>query len=185
MYEINIKNLSFSYDEKNVYKDFFAIFPAEEISMLSTPSGSGKTTLLYLIAGILRPQNGHIEYPMATPRFSFVFQDDRLIENLSVEKNIKMVNSQLSDMNIIEALQRLGIEEYYKKKVKHLSGGERKRVSIARALLAEYDILLMDEPFNGIDEENKRKVWEYIKEKTEGKTVIIATHDKSISEVDS
>lgn len=182
MYDINIKNLSFSYDEKNVYKDFFARFPAGKISVLSTPSGSGKTTLLYLIAGILKPQNGMIEYPISKPKFSFVFQDDRLIENLSVEKNIKMVNSQLSDTHIMEALHRMGIEEYYKRKVKHLSGGERKRVGIARALLAEYDILLLDEPFNGIDEENKIKVWEYIKEKNEGKTVLIATHDKSLSE---
>ena len=101
MYEIKINNLSFSYDEKIVYKDFFARFPAEELSILSTPSGSGKTTLLYLIAGILKPQSGTIEYPVSCPRFSFVFQDDRLIENLSVEKNIKMVNSQLNDMNII------------------------------------------------------------------------------------
>ena len=66
--------------------------------------------------------------------------------------------------------------------MKHLIGDERKRVSIARALLTEYNILLMDEPFNGIDEENKKKVWEYIKEKTEGKTVLLATHDKILSE---
>ncbi len=179
---IEIKNLSFSYDEKSVFVDFFASFPAGEMSIIMSPSGSGKTTLLYLIAGLIDPDEGAIECPNDAKKVSFVFQDDRLIEQLSVEKNIRFVNSKLKDKEIEECSERLGIKDMMTKKVKCLSGGERQRVAIARALLADYDILLLDEPFTGIDDENKNRVIEYLKEKTRGKTVLLVTHDKEEAE---
>lgn len=177
MKNIYVKNLSFSYDEKTVFKNFFASFPAGEMSIIMSPSGSGKTTLLYLLAGILEADEGEIECPDNAKKVSFVFQDDRLIDWLNVEKNIRFVNPKLDDKEISQCLKKIGINNERFKKIKHLSGGERQRVAIARALLAEYDILLLDEPFNGIDDDNKIKIIEYFKEKTKGKTVILVTHD--------
>lgn len=175
---IEIKNISFSYDEKNVFKDYFARFPAGKTSIIMSPSGSGKTTLLYLIAGLLEASKGDIKYPFEKPKFSFVFQEDRLIENMSIINNIKMINPKLNLDEIMECLERLGLKEDCKKKVANLSGGEKRRVSIARAILAKYDILLLDEPFTGIDDENKVNVIAYIKKRTSGKTVIAVTHNK-------
>ena len=115
---IKVKSLSFSYDEKSVFKDYFAGFPASEMSVIMSPSGSGKTTLLYLIAGLLKADKGEIEYPDNSKKISFVFQDDRLINQLSVEKNIRFVNSKLTDKEIEECLWRLGIKDMMSKKLK-------------------------------------------------------------------
>lgn len=183
MKEIVIKKLSFSYDEKIVFKDYSARFPSGKLSIIMSPSGRGKTTLLYLIANLLKADEGSIEYPYDNTKFSFVFQDDRLIDNLSVAKNIRLVNGKLSDNEILECLEYLSIKEYFGKKVKALSGGERQRVAIARALLADYDVLLMDEPFTGLDDEIKNKVIDYVKEKVSERTVLVVTHDKMEAEM--
>lgn len=178
MNKIEICNISFSYDEKNVFKDFFASFPAGCTSVIMGTSGCGKTTLLYLMAKMLKITSGTIKYPWENPKFSFVFQDERLIENLSVEGHIKLINPKIIDKDIVDCLEKLGIEKMKKKKVKALSGGERQRVAIARALLCEYDILFLDEPFTGLDDETKDKVMECVKDMTKDKTVIMVTHDK-------
>ncbi len=179
---ISINDISFSYDNQVVYEHFSASFPFGETSVIMSPSGTGKTTLLYLIAGLLAVQNGTIIYPMENPKFSMVFQDDRLLDYLSVEKNIKLVRSDVSSTEIKQCLVGLGIEQCEKKKVKHLSGGQRQRVAIARALLADYDIMLLDEPFTGIDEQTKEKVIDYLKEKCKDKTVLMVTHDRGEAE---
>ena len=183
MKDIVIKNLSFSYDEKNVFKNFFARFPSGKMSIIMSPSGRGKTTLLYLMADLLKADKGGIEYPYDNPKFSFVFQDDRLIDNLSVTKNIRLVNDKLSDSKILECLECLNIKDYSGKKVKELSGGEQQRVAIARALLAEYDVLFMDEPFSGLDDDIKFKVIDNGNKKVEGKTVVVVTHYKLEAEM--
>lgn len=176
---ISVNDISFSYDDKKVFEHFSARYPKGKCSVVMSPSGSGKTTLLLLIAGILKKDTGSIIYPVKKPRFSMVFQDLRLIEELDTVKNIKMVNGKLNDGELDECLEKLGIKEVKGKKVSCLSGGEKQRVAIARALLAEYDVLLLDEPFAGLDHETKNKVIEYLKEKTAGKTIIMVTHDKS------
>ena len=71
---------------------------------------------------------------------------------------------------------------YEYKKVKHLSGGEKRRVAIARAILADFDILLMDEPLTGLDDDTKEIVIQYIKKRTAGKTVLLVTHNKTEAE---
>lgn len=179
MNAIALENISFSYDHKSIFKDYSVSFPAEKLSVIMSPSGSGKTTLLYLIAGLLNASSGNICYPKTNPKFSMVFQDSRLIDYITVENNIKLVNSALSDNDISECLDSLGLEGFSHKKVKYLSGGEKQRVAIARALLADFDILLMDEPFAGLDDKTKEAVMKYIKTKTAHKTVLVVTHDKS------
>ncbi len=175
---ISIENLCFSYEDKAVFENYSQSFPIGETSVIMAPSGFGKTTLLYMISGLLSPTKGSIDIPINNPRFSFAFQDLRLIETLSVKKNITLVNSNISNKEIDNCLEALNIKSLIDKKVSTLSGGEKSRVSIARALMAEYDILLLDEPFNGIDDITKEKVINYIKEKTAHKTVLLVTHNK-------
>lgn len=175
---ITIENIDFSYDDKDVFRNYSQSFPIGETSVIMAPSGFGKTTLLYIIAGLLTPTKGSIAIPINNPRFSFAFQDLRLIDTLNVKKNITLVNSNISNEELDNCLEALDIKSLTNKKISTLSGGEKSRVSIARALMAEYDILLLDEPFNGIDDNTKEKVINYIKDKTAHKTVLLVTHNK-------
>lgn len=179
-----INNISFSYEDKAVFQQYSASIKEGEVTILMSPSGSGKTTLLHLIAGLLEVQEGEIVYTnaLAKPRFSMVFQDGRLVDNLSVIKNIRMVNTKVSDEDVLACLEELGVAQYIKKSVRGLSGGEMQRVAIARALLAEYDILLLDEPFSGLDDESKQWAIACIKKRSAGKTVLLVTHDRSEAE---
>jgi NitT/TauT family transport system ATP-binding protein len=174
---INIENISFAYEDKIVFENYSQRFPIGETSVIMAPSGFGKTTLLYMIAGLISPTNGNINIPINNPKFSFAFQDLRLIESLNVKKNITLVNSNISTNDLDKCLEALAIKDLADKKVSTLSGGEKSRVSIARALMADYDILLLDEPFNGLDDTTKDKVIKYIKEKTVHKTVLLVTHN--------
>ena len=176
---ISIENISFSYDEKSVFTNYSSSFPIGKTSVIMAPSGFGKSTLLYMLAGLLSPSTGKIEIPLDSPKFSFAFQDLRLIESSSVIKNITLVNSDLKNSTELDlCLEALDIKSLAHKKVATLSGGEKSRVAIARALMAEYDILLLDEPFNGLDEETKLRTMKYVKEKTAHKTVLLVTHNK-------
>lgn len=174
---INIENISFAYEDKIVFENYSQRFPIGETSVIMAPSGFGKTTLLYMIAGLISPTNGNINIPINNPKFSFAFQDLRLIESLNVKKNITLVNSNISTNDLDKCLEALAIKDLADKKVSTLSGGEKSRVSIARALMADYDILLLDEPFNGLDDTTKDNVIKYIKEKTAHKTVLLVTHN--------
>ncbi|MEE1517995.1 MAG: ATP-binding cassette domain-containing protein [Lachnospiraceae bacterium] len=175
---INIENINFAYEDKIVFENYSQRFPIGETSVIMAPSGFGKTTLLYMIAGLISPTNGNINIPINNPKFSFAFQDLRLIESLNVKKNITLVNSNISTNDLDKCLEALAIKDLADKKVSALSGGEKSRVSIARALMADYDILLLDEPFNGLDDTTKDNVIKYIKEKTAHKTVLLVTHNK-------
>lgn len=174
---INIENINFAYEDKIVFENYSQRFPIGETSVIMAPSGFGKTTLLYMIAGLISPTNGNINIPINNPKFSFAFQDLRLIESLNVKKNITLVNSNISTNDLDKCLEALAIKDLADKKVSTLSGGEKSRVSIARALMADYDILLLDEPFNGLDDTTKDNVIKYIKEKTAHKTVLLVTHN--------
>lgn len=174
---INIENINFAYEDKIVFENYSQRFPIGETSVIMAPSGFGKTTLLYMIAGLISPTNGNINIPINNPKFSFAFQDLRLIESLNVKKNITLVNSNISTNDLEKCLEALAIKDLADKKVSTLSGGEKSRVSIARALMADYDILLLDEPFNGLDDTTKDNVIKYIKEKTAHKTVLLVTHN--------
>ena len=180
MSNISIENLSFSYNNKIVFSDYSTSFPIGKTSVIMAPSGFGKTTLLYLIAKLINPAKGDIKIPVDNPRFSFAFQDLRLIESASVIKNITLVNSKINKNSneLTHCLKALELTTLADKKVSTLSGGEKSRVAIARALMADYDILLLDEPFNGLDDEAKLRTMTYVKEKTAHKTVLLVTHNK-------
>ena len=161
-------------------RDF--VFPEGKISSVMGPSGAGKTTLLMLIAGLSAPDAGEITG--VPERVSFVFQEDRLCEDFSAVANVRLVTGKrMKDEEIREELLRLGIpEESLSQPVREFSGGMKRRVSIARAILYAPDLMLLDEPFKGLDEDLRRNVMDELLEKLRGKTVILVTHDPEEAE---
>ena len=153
-------------------------FLAGAITCIMGASGVGKTTLAYILMGLLEPDSGEIT-GLLEKKVSAVFQEDRLIEHWDAIKNIMLVcNRDVTKEKVEHHLSEIGLTEYEGKPVKALSGGMRRRVAIVRALLSEYDLLIMDEPFKGLDEELKKHAITYVRENTKKKTLIVITHDR-------
>ncbi|MBO4861109.1 MAG: ABC transporter ATP-binding protein [Clostridia bacterium] len=174
------KDIYKSYGEKEVLRGFSHAFEPGSVTAVTGPSGCGKTTLVSIVAGLVIPDSGSVEN--APQNISAVFQEDRLIDGHDVRANIRFACGNIAPERVAETLDALGLEDEYRTDVSSLSGGMRRRVAIARALLAPYDLLILDEPFKGLDETLKAKVASYVACCAKGKTVIFITHD--ISELD-
>lgn len=167
-----------SFGELSVLKGVNLRFQDGATYCLMGPSGSGKTTLFRILLGLERADSGTIEVTEGK-RFSMVFQEDRLCEAYSPLENVLMTAEKgLNEERARKELCRLLPEESVIRPVYTLSGGQKRRTAVCRALLAPYDILLMDEPFTGLDEDTRRDVIQYIREKTAGKLVILSTHQE-------
>ena len=176
MQDIVIRGLSKAFDGKQVLRDFSAVLPAGQITGLMAPSGAGKTTLLRILMGLEMPDRGTIT-GLQGLRLSAVFQEDRLCENLNLVSNLRLVTPTLSQSAAEEALTAVGLTDCLHQPVRELSGGMRRRVAILRALLAEYDLLFLDEPFKGLDRETKDVVMADTRRRCDGRTVLFVTHD--------
>lgn len=175
---INLNHISKRYEQNQVLKDFNATFWEDGINCLMGASGIGKTTVVNILMGMTKPDTGEIQ-GMRGKKIAVVFQEDRLIEHWDSIKNVRLVcDKSMTDERIEQELQKVGLEEDQNKPVQNLSGGMRRRVAIVRAMLAKSDLIIMDEPFKGLDAVLKENVMDYVKQKTQGKTVIIVTHDK-------
>ena len=175
--ELTVRNLTKAYGGAPVLEGFTHTFPAGETTVIMGPSGGGKTTLLRLILGLETPDSGEILLP-PDARFSAVFQEDRLCENISAAANLRLVRPDLSRAAAEELLRTLGLEDA-RQPVREYSGGMKRRVAILRALIAPYDLLVADEPFKGLDEATKERVMTFFREQTRGRTVLLVTHEES------
>ena len=176
MQDIVIRGLSKAFDGKQVLRDFSAVLPAGQVTGLMAPSGAGKTTLLRILMGLEMPDRGTIT-GLQGLRLSAVFQEDRLCENLNLVSNLRLVTPTLSQSAAEEALTAVGLTDCLHQPVRELSGGMRRRVAILRALLAECDLLFLDEPFKGLDRETKEVVMADTRRRCDGRTVLFVTHD--------
>lgn len=169
-------NTSKKFGENVVIEGFSHKFAEGRATAILGRSGGGKTTLLNILMGLLSPDSGEVA---REGRISALFQEDRLCENLTASANIRLVTGKkLGKAPIAAELAAVGLEDCANKPVRVLSGGMKRRTAMLRALLCEYDILFADEPFKGLDDDTKRSVMRYFKEKTLGKTVVFVTHDK-------
>ncbi len=151
-----------------------------EVVGLLGPNGAGKTTTFYMIVGAVRPDGGHIflddteitRWPMyrrARQGIGYLPQEASIFRKLSVYDNIyaileiRGVPRAEAHERTLEALRRLGVEHLKHQKGQHLSGGERRRVEIARALVLNPDFILLDEPFTGIDPKTRGEIQEIIR----------------------
>ncbi len=180
MKDIVIKNISKSYGETVVFDNFSATIPCGKTTYLKAPSGKGKTTLLRLLMQLEKSDSGEIE-GIFDQKISAVFQENRLCENLSAIKNISFTTKKSEEI-IATALVEMGLEGFENEPVKNLSGGMKRRVAIVRALLVDFEILLLDEPFKGLDDKNKSQVIDFLKRNSLGKIVVLVTHNDDEAE---
>ena len=172
--DIKVDHVSKAYGEQQILRDLCCVFPEGKTTCIRGRSGCGKTTLIRLLLGLDIPDKGKIEV-ISDRKISAVFQEDCLCENLSAASNIRLVCTEtISDRELEEAYKAVALQ----KPVRELSGGMRRRVSILRALLADSDCVIMDEPLRGLDEKTRTKTIDYILKKTEGKTLIFVTHEE-------
>ena len=166
--------VSKSYGEKKVFENFRLEIGDGEIVAVLGKSGVGKTTLLNMLAG-LTSYDGNID-PLPE-KVGYIFQEPRLLPNLTVEENLYFAGGR--DEDIEEILKKVELFELKDKRPKSLSGGEKQRVSIARAFLSNAKLLLLDEPFSFLDTALKLRLLEtFTKLWREKKpTVVFVTHD--------
>ncbi len=170
---IVLQNVNKSYENNLVLENFSLTLAPRTVCALMGASGIGKTTLLRLVSGLERADSGEV----SAPPCSFVFQEDRLSPDLSAVGNARLGSKSATAESAAGMLSLLGLDGHLDKPVRELSGGMRRRVAIARALLSDAPLLLLDEPFKGLDEETKQSVIRVVKKYTEGKTVLLVTHD--------
>jgi NitT/TauT family transport system ATP-binding protein len=172
---ISFNNINISFDERILYKDFSISFEENSINFIMGESGVGKTTLIkHLRDELLKKGN----------KISITFQESRLIPWKNVYKNLELViknkyNKEERNKVIKEILDNMNLKGTESLYPHELSGGMKQRVSIARAILFDGDIFIMDEPFKGLDKDNKERIINILKHhfNKEEKTVIIISHD--------
>jgi len=186
---LTTKGVGFSYSNYNVLKNVNLDLKSGKLVAIIGKSGSGKSTLLKLIGGIITlGYRGKIKI-FGKPKFlkkskiGFVPQENSFIPDLNLKDNIKIMglNSGISESTALTAateyLKMLKLDESLEKKPGELSGGQRVRFNIVLSLLHNPDLLILDEPFVGLDFKNRRLLWHFLKKlKKNGKSIILTSH---------
>lgn len=176
--KIQINNLTKKYGDKVVFDAYSNTFDFDGILLLKGVSGLGKTTLMRIIAGLEKADKGKITNTAKS--ISFMFQEDRLIPFISVLKNLTAV---CSEEKALHYLKHMGLENEKDNSPLSLSGGMRRRVALARALCFESELVILDEPFKGLDEELKSTICEIIKGESKKRDFIIISHDSQDAKI--
>jgi len=188
--DVSLKNVSKSFDKQAVIENLSLDIPSGAVVCLLGPSGSGKTTTIRLMIGAIAADSGRIKMgDTLVPnlklllKIGFMPQNDALYDDLSGEDNLKffaaLYGVKRVDIpnRIDEVLKLVDLTNDRKKHVKKYSGGMKKRLSLAAALVHDPEIFLLDEPTVGIDPVLRHTIWERFKEfKQKGKTIIVSTH---------
>ena len=197
---ITIDNIFKSHGEKTnkveVLKGIDLSINDGDFVVILGPSGSGKSTLLNIMSGLESADKGSVLYDDADitklndieltnfrrNNIGFIFQQYYLLQNLNVDKNVRMGADLVSNKEYKEIIKAVGLEKKLNKFPYELSGGEQQRVSIARALAKKSKVLFLDEPTGALDEKTGRSILNYISElqKKEKFTIIMITHNENI-----
>ena len=181
---IQVNHVSYSYQEKEVLKDISVSFPDNGFVVLLGKSGSGKTTFLSLLCHVLSLQKGEIK-GNEREKISLVFQSSLLLPYLRVKDNVSfpllLKNKNDIDIKVKESLMKVGLEGFEDRDVTTLSGGEKMRVSIARALVLDKPVLILDEPTGQLDEKTSLDIYSILKEIAKDHLVLMVSHDEKNS----
>ena len=169
---IKIEGLNVYFGDQIIIKNFNADIPVG-ITAVNGPSGIGKTTLLNVLAG-LKEYKGEIT-GINGKSVSFAFQEFRLFDTLTAFENVKIAVKGQGDIKKI--IKDMEMDEFQNKYPGELSGGMQQRVSLARALAKNADIILLDEPFTALDEGLKKRIAQRMKPYLEDKTTVMVTHN--------
>ncbi len=170
---IKLDKISKSFGEKKVINNLSVHFEKGKKYGIMAPSGSGKTTLFRIISSLDTPDSGSVE-TNSPSTISYLFQEDRLFENFTAAENILAVGNK----NFDTVIKKLRLDEFLHKFPRELSGGMKRRTALARALVRDADIYLLDEPFTGLDGSLKEEIISYLKDALDGKTLILSSHDR-------
>lgn len=178
--DILMEKINKSYGDKEVLRDFTTKFEEGTVTFITGESGIGKTSIIRILMGLEGYQSGSIR-GLEDKEISVVFQDDCLCDKLSLDKNLRIVidGQQDKEQDLDRLLDLFGLEGYRYKRVAELSGGMKRRLAILRAILYPHNLMILDEPFKGLDEENKKLVMVQLAKGLVDKTAIIVTHDKT------
>lgn len=200
---LSVKNIEKIIGQEKILKNVNLSVNKGEFLSIIGPSGSGKSTLLYILGLLDSPTSGEVvvegspvsfkdKNKLATLRnkkFGFVFQFHYLVNELTLEENVMVpmlkakVDKKVAKEKANVLLEKLGLKGKENRKPYQISGGEQQRVSIARALSNDPDILIADEPTGNLDSKNTEKVMEIFKQiNQEGKTIIMVTHETDLAE---
>jgi ABC-type lipoprotein export system ATPase subunit len=188
---VSVSEVSVSFGARLVLDRVTGRFGDSEVSAVMGPSGAGKSTLLAVIAGYIRPQDGHTDtHGVPKNRIGFVAQSAPLLQKRTVLDNVALgalaVGSTYSESadRAIELLRSLSMEGLAQAKAYQISGGERQRVAILRAIAFRAPILLADEPTASLDNESRAAVFSALRVASKGgATVIVATHDPFVADM--
>ena len=175
---IEVENVSFTSEGRNVLNNISWEVSSDDVWLLTGDAGSGKTALLSIMLGILKPDNGRVrllgDYKYDRVNAGVVFQEDRLFEDMSAAENVAIVRDVTSPAVAAEDLVKLMPSELVNVPVRELDPVNRRITAIVRATSVPSDILMMDEPFRGMGDDLRKKVFTFIKEVAGHKGIIIA-----------
>jgi len=177
---LRAKGLTKNYGDHTAVKDINLEFKKGSFNAILGPNGAGKSTTISMLIGLKRATNGQIIYAPNT-RIGVVFQASVLDEKLTVKENLAIRAQQYKGIKggrVEDLINQLGLTAFQKQLYGTLSGGQKRRVDIARALLANPDILFLDEPTTGLDIQTRKSIWDllYRLQRDEGMTIILTTH---------
>lgn len=177
---LQVKDLTKNYGDHTAVKDINLEFKKGSFNAILGPNGAGKSTTISMLIGLKRATNGQIIYAPNT-RIGVVFQASVLDEKLTVKENLAIRAQQYKGIKggrVEDLINQLGLIDFQKQLYGTLSGGQKRRVDIARALLANPDILFLDEPTTGLDIQTRKSIWDllYRLQRDEGMTIILTTH---------
>ena len=180
---VELRSVSKSFNGRSVLENVSVSLHRGEILLITGPSGGGKTTMLRCMLGLVRPDSGAVEYPSGKPRMAAVFQEDRLCAGLPAWKNVAIAlpgrTKRDRRQQILDDLAVLGIDDGARKPVKAFSGGMKRRVAWLRALSVKPDLLVLDEPFTGLDAVRKELLLERLRSLSNETAIAIVTHNTS------
>ncbi len=177
---LQAKHLTKRYGDHMAVDDIQLEFEKGSFNAILGPNGAGKSTTISMLIGLKKPTKGQIRYAPNT-KIGVVFQASVLDEMLTVRENLTIRAQQYKgiEANRVEDLiHQLGLTAFQKQLYGTLSGGQKRRVDIARALLSQPDILFLDEPTTGLDIQTRKAIWDLLSrlQKDEGMTIILTTH---------
>ena len=176
MADVVFEGLSKAYGENRVLRGIDFVLGEGSVTCLMAPSGSGKTTLFRVLLGLETANSGRVR-GVEPGRISMMFQEDRLCPTLTPVENVALVLGRDASRGELRAmLEEILPAECLDQPALELSGGMRRRVSLARAVAYPSDLVVLDEPFTGLDAATKRRVIEFILRHRDGRTLLVATH---------
>ena len=196
---IELKGVRKSYGANEVLKGIDLRIEKQDYLVILGASGSGKSTLLNILSGLEKPDQGEVLYDgeniaslsesqltkFRKDNIAFIFQQYYLLQELTVEQNVKMGAHLAKNQDYLPIIEAMGLKEKLHQYPSELSGGEQQRVAIARALAKKPKVLFLDEPTGALDEATGRQILSYIAQmkKELGFTLVMVTHNEHIAQL--